>query len=612
MADIKIVLTGVDNATDDIKKVEAEISKATAKVKEMEKATKSGESGWTTFNNALGTVEKALGMLGQAYSAVIAPMVEYATQVTELSRVTGQSMEDTSKLIQISDDLFIEFGSLAAAARVAATKGIEFSTEKLAELSDEYLDLQPGVERADYLLTKFGKSGLEMGKLMEQGGDAIREMSDAVADNMKITEKDAYNVKEYKQALDGWNDSVAGLSNELSKGLIPVMTTVVGWGNQLAQQFTDLTKMTGLLSNSIILRWAADQRGISVAQMKAKTEEYDLYLQKKQQESLAATGKAIDQNSIDLEANAKASDEWAKKLSAAAKQVEDSFMGGMGAVQEMVSGRMGQAFESYDEKSKKLKDESAALKTELQLLASQGYSPLGETMQGVSDKISKNGEEQRKLKTEMDKTTQSMIFQKLSANMTAGAAALLASDMGLLSEKDAALIVQADKVTTSLDANRDGVVSLSEYMQGDGKKAIEDYTKTMQENSGQTYTNTFIMQYKVSGNYNMADYQAAMNGGGGWMPDPYNLSAEEQAREDAARIIRGFANGGNFTVPSGYPNDSYLMGVTSGEHVSVTPQGKAGANITVNVNWGGGGSQMDAKNFAKYLRDEIRKQVQYA
>jgi hypothetical protein len=36
-----------------------------------------------------------------------------------------------------------------------------------------------------------------------------------------------------------------------------------------------------------------------------------------------------------------------------------------------------------------------------------------------------------------------------------------------------------------------------------------------------------------------------------------------------------FAQGGEFTVPPGYPNDSYPIRVESGEHVSVTPAGEA-------------------------------------
>lgn len=40
--------------------------------------------------------------------------------------------------------------------------------------------------------------------------------------------------------------------------------------------------------------------------------------------------------------------------------------------------------------------------------------------------------------------------------------------------------------------------------------------------------------------------------------------------------VKREANGGDFVVPPGYSNDSYLMGVQSGEHVSVTPVGGGG------------------------------------
>jgi hypothetical protein len=47
--------------------------------------------------------------------------------------------------------------------------------------------------------------------------------------------------------------------------------------------------------------------------------------------------------------------------------------------------------------------------------------------------------------------------------------------------------------------------------------------------------------------------------------------------------IPGFASGGSFTVPAGYKNDSFLMGVSSGEHVSVNPAGRGGGNLTLNI-----------------------------
>lgn len=58
----------------------------------------------------------------------------------------------------------------------------------------------------------------------------------------------------------------------------------------------------------------------------------------------------------------------------------------------------------------------------------------------------------------------------------------------------------------------------------------------------------------------------------------------------------GAAHGANFTVPPGYPNDSMIMGVTSGEHVEVTPAGK-------NNPPGGGGVNLYGDTYIEVRQD---------
>lgn len=51
-------------------------------------------------------------------------------------------------------------------------------------------------------------------------------------------------------------------------------------------------------------------------------------------------------------------------------------------------------------------------------------------------------------------------------------------------------------------------------------------------------------------------------------------------------VIAEYAGGGSFIVPPGYPRDSYRVGLTSGERVSVTPPGAVqtnNSNVTINV-----------------------------
>jgi hypothetical protein len=47
--------------------------------------------------------------------------------------------------------------------------------------------------------------------------------------------------------------------------------------------------------------------------------------------------------------------------------------------------------------------------------------------------------------------------------------------------------------------------------------------------------------------------------------------------------IPGFASGADFIVPGGFPNDTFLMGASSGEHVSVTPAGESGGGSGLSV-----------------------------
>ena len=66
------------------------------------------------------------------------------------------------------------------------------------------------------------------------------------------------------------------------------------------------------------------------------------------------------------------------------------------------------------------------------------------------------------------------------------------------------------------------------------------------------------------------------------------------------QLIPGFASGGNFTVPSGFPNDLFRMGVSSGEHVQVTPQGKGSST---------GLSTDDINRLAQAIGKEISKRL---
>ena len=88
------------------------------------------------------------------------------------------------------------------------------------------------------------------------------------------------------------------------------------------------------------------------------------------------------------------------------------------------------------------------------------------------------------------------------------------------------------------------------------------------------FTEEFVNNFSKSGG--LTKFQEMMKKGGNFYED---------GSFDFSPV--GFANGGQFVVPPGYPNDSFLMGVTSGELVTVQPAGRGDTydnrSVTMNI-----------------------------
>jgi hypothetical protein len=88
----------------------------------------------------------------------------------------------------------------------------------------------------------------------------------------------------------------------------------------------------------------------------------------------------------------------------------------------------------------------------------------------------------------------------------------------------------------------------------------------------------------------------------------YNFNVEDAHTYVANGVmvhnVKAAALGADFVVPAGYANDSYMMSVTSGEHVVVTPAGQGGGplvgSLTINALPG-----MDVKALARQVSVEL-------
>jgi len=156
----------------------------------------------------------------------IAANDKYVTSIVDMARFTGDTTDEMSRLVQVADDMFLSQEALNNAMSIGAKKGLDMSVEGIKKLADEYNSLATVQEKNKLLNDNFGRSGLAMGKLLEQGADGITKNMEAIADNLVVTEKSKQITYEYKKSVDSLNDSLDGLKYTLAQETMPALTDV--------------------------------------------------------------------------------------------------------------------------------------------------------------------------------------------------------------------------------------------------------------------------------------------------------------------------------------------------------------------------------------------------
>ena len=135
------------------------------KVNSDQKTLKQTSLRFTELASVVGLAKQAFQVAKKVVEETVGEFTAYAKTVEDMARVTGSSAEEVSRLIQVSDDLQISTASLEQAMAGAVRKGIDPSVDSIASLSDQYLALAPGLERSQFLVEKFGRSGLQKCKI---------------------------------------------------------------------------------------------------------------------------------------------------------------------------------------------------------------------------------------------------------------------------------------------------------------------------------------------------------------------------------------------------------------------------------------------------------------
>ena len=213
-SDVQIVLTAVD--------------KASAVLNQAGQQSNKLASGLVAAAKAAGVATLAYkGM--EILKTTVLDTVAYAEQVRNLSRALGINAEESSKLLQIADDLKIDQTQLAMAFRFAINKGIDPSINGLKKLQTEYNQIQDPIEKARFAMENFGtRGGLEMQKVLELTGEELDEMAKSARDaGLILSDEAVQSARDFEIAVDNLNDRVEGLKIEIGTKLIPVINDLL-------------------------------------------------------------------------------------------------------------------------------------------------------------------------------------------------------------------------------------------------------------------------------------------------------------------------------------------------------------------------------------------------
>ncbi len=457
-----------------------------------------------------GTLVAAGYAVKKVLDATVGTMVAYADQVRSVQQSTGMSAEESSKLIQVLDDMKVSYDELQ---KVIQKNGDQFdySVDGLAKMSDEYRSLTDAQDKAKFMQERFGKGWVSFVETMEQGGNKIRAAGDDVNQGLVLDQEAVNSAREYEKSLDNLGDSFRAVAISIGTDLLPALNNA---SDAMLVNLSDYEKFKDANNDlvefmnypiSTILKWTL---GIVDSSKETSTAT----------RGYIAMARAMSIATDATNANAQAAAEEAVALEAMQKNIES-----LNSKQLSATGSMQSSFESY----------------------SESYQQISSDITLTDDeRIAKLDE----LATEHERDGKRMILSMLEQQLSADG--LQTHELEALLQMGVGWGIYSQEV---VDETRKAMVQ-AELL----KKKIDDIPTQKAFKLTMSYQN------------NIGSYYSNLN--------------------------NGYATGtdGWETVPSGYPNDSYPVFLTSGEKFAVIPANGGGG---VNMSGAGGGSAPVIVNF---------------
>jgi len=179
------------------------------------------------------------GVAAGAASVLVKQQLEAVDATSKLSRTLGLSTEELVGYEHAASLAGVESDKLSAAI-LKINKNTELTgrstSARLEEVANHYAGISGAAEKAQYLTKMFGKSGLAMGALFEQGADGLRA-AQKEAEELGLTFSSIEGV-----AIENANDSITRMGEAVSGVARRIAVQLAPFIEVAANRFLDFAK----------------------------------------------------------------------------------------------------------------------------------------------------------------------------------------------------------------------------------------------------------------------------------------------------------------------------------------------------------------------------------
>ncbi len=221
---LKIVIDAENQGGDEI----AGFAKSVKAADEAAESSKGAFGGMVTsltdVKAGFDMASQAIGYIKQGFDETVGKAAAWGDAMGDLATKTGMTVEQSSTMAVVFENVGLSMQTLEAAAKSAAKNGIEFNMQALKAAALEYQALPEGAARAQFAMERFGRAGMEMTEILSRTSENLDELgTSAVNTGRVIDEKAAAAAERMAMRTRELEGRVEGLKVTLGNAAIPVI-----------------------------------------------------------------------------------------------------------------------------------------------------------------------------------------------------------------------------------------------------------------------------------------------------------------------------------------------------------------------------------------------------